>query len=181
MNFLANLKAAALTAATLGVVGGVSPALANVQPSVQPRGAQTNHLLAQTFGNVGINETNFLVVAAPGSAAQPYRLLIVEQVQTSRPCWNIVDPNARPTQVNDLWNTFDFTGVCRLQKDSNGYAVRLSGQDVAGARFEVNNRGGDLLLQFAPGTTSRDRITIGRTGGISPTGFTRIYLDPAGH
>jgi hypothetical protein len=178
MNFLANVRAAALTAATLGVFGGVNSALAAVQPSVQSMAPQTSHLLAQTFGNVGINEANFLVVAAPGSVAQPYRLLIVEQVQTSRPCWNLVDANVRPTQVNDLWNTFDFTGVCRLQKDSNGFAVRLSGQDVAGARFEVNNRGGDLLLQFAPGTISRERITIGRTGGISPTGFTKIHLDP---
>jgi hypothetical protein len=178
MNLLANFKAAALTAATLGIFGGVSPALATAQTTMQPMGSQASTLLAQTFGSVSVDPSNFMVVAGPGSTAQPYRLLIVEQVQPNRACWNVVNANVRPTEVNDLWNTFDFTGTCRLQKDSNGYAVRLAGQDVSGARFEVNNRGGDLLLQFAPSTTSRERIVIGRTGGISSTGFTQIHLEP---
>ncbi len=178
MNRFARIRAAALTAATLGVLGGMGPGIAAVQPTVEPVGSQVSNLLAQTFGNTPINEANFLVVAAPGSAAQPYRLLIMEQLNNNRACWNITNANVRPTEVNALWNTFDFTGVCRMQRDSNGYAVRLAGQDVAGARFEINNRNGDLLLQFAPSTTSRDRFTIGRTGGISSTGFTKIHLDP---
>ena len=178
MNRFARIRAAAFTAATLGILGSMGPGMATSQPAMQPVGNQVSTLLAQTFGSVPINEANFLVVAAPGSVAQPYRLLVVEQISNNRACWNIINANARPTEINDLWNTFDFTGVCRLQRDSNGYAVRLAEQDVAGARFEVNNRNGDLLLQFAPSTTSRDRITIGRTGGISSTGFTQIHLDP---
>ncbi|MFQ4136824.1 DUF3747 domain-containing protein [Nodosilinea sp. PGN35] len=172
------LKAAALTAATLGVLGGAGQAIAPNSASVQPTVRQTDTRLAQTFDTVAINAANFLVVAVPGSVAQPYRLYIVEQVQASPPCWSIVNPGGEPTQVNALWNSFDFTGICRLQRDSNGYAVRLNGQDVAGARFEVNQRNGDLLLQFAPSTVSRDRITIGRANGISPTGFTQIDLNP---
>ncbi|HIK44172.1 MAG TPA: DUF3747 domain-containing protein [Leptolyngbyaceae cyanobacterium M65_K2018_010] len=179
MNLFANFKVAALTAATLGLVGGVTPTLATSQVPLQPREAEANTLLAQqTFGNTPVNEANFLIVAAPGTTAQPYRLLIMEQIQPSPACWSIVNPgNARPTQVNALWNTFDFTGVCRMQRDTNGYSVRLAGQDVSAARFEINNVNGDLLLQFAQGV-SRDRVTIGRTGGISPTGFTQIHLDP---
>ncbi len=179
MNRFAKFRAAALTAATLGILGSMGSAIAtNTQPDLQPVGRQVSNLLAQTFGNTPVNEANFLVVAAPGSAAQPYRLLIMEQISNNRACWSIPNANVRPTEVNALWNTFDFTGVCRMQRDSNGYAVRLAGQDLAGARFEVNNRNGDLLLQFAPSTTSRDRLTIGRTGGISSTGFTQIHLDP---
>jgi hypothetical protein len=178
MNLVTKFRTIALTAATLGVLGSLSPTLATTQQPIQSMGPQASNLLAQTFGNVAINQANFLVVAGPGSTAQPYRLLIVEQVNNNRACWNIPNANVRPTEVNDLWNTFDFTGVCRLQKDSNGYAVRLGGVDVAGARFEVNNRNGDLVLQFAPSTTSRDRYTIGRTGGISSTGFTQIHLEP---
>jgi N-acetylmuramoyl-L-alanine amidase len=174
----AMLKGTALTAATLGIVGGASQSLAHNHTPLQPLVGQTNTLLAQTFGNIAVNEANFLVVAVPGSTAQPHRLYVVEQLQQNPPCWSINNPGSRPTQVNGLWNTFDFTGICRLQRDSNGYAVRLNGQDVSGARFEINQRDGDLLLQFAPSTVSRDRITIGRSGGISPTGFTQIHLNP---
>ncbi|MEO1068635.1 MAG: DUF3747 domain-containing protein, partial [Cyanobacteria bacterium J06638_6] len=145
---------------------------------VQPMMSQTGTILAQQFGNIAVNEANFLVVAVPGSVAQPHKLYIVEQLQVSPSCWEILNPGGEPTQVNALWNTFDFSGICRLQRDSNGYAVRLNGQDVSGARFEVNERDGDLLLQFAPSTISRDRITIGRTNGISPNGFTQIDLNP---
>lgn len=177
MNSKSILKAAALAAATLGVLGGTGTAIAHSH-AVQPLVRDTGTLLAQTFGNIAINEANFLVVSVPGSAAQPHKLYIVEQIQPSPACWSVVNPGAEPTQINGLWNSFDFTGVCRLQRDSNGYAVRLNGQDIAGARFEVNQRDGDLLLQFAPSTISRDRITIGRGNGVSPTGFTQIDLNP---
>ncbi|MBE9136656.1 DUF3747 domain-containing protein [Nodosilinea sp. LEGE 07088] len=178
MNLMSTLKVAAFTAATVGVFGGVSQAIASTATPAQPMIGQTGTILAQQFGNIAINEANFLVVSVPGSVAQPHRLYIVEQLQTSPACWEILNPGGEPTQVNALWNTFDFSGICRLQRDSNGYAIRLNGQDVAGARFEVNQRDGDLLLQFAPSTISRDRITIGRANGISPTGFTQLDLNP---
>ncbi|MBD2109418.1 DUF3747 domain-containing protein [Nodosilinea sp. FACHB-13] len=178
MNFTSMLKAAVLTAATLGVVGGAGHAVAPTSTSVQPAVRETGTLLTQAFGNIAINQANFLVVAVPGSTSQPYRLYIVEQLQPNPPCWTIANPGAEPTQVNALWNTFDFTGVCRLQRDTNGYAIRLAGQDLSGVRFEVNQKDGDLLLQFAPSTVSRERITIGRANGISPTGFTQLDLNP---
>jgi len=178
MKFTSILKAAALTAATLGVLGGAGRAVAHNHASSEPAVRQTGTLLAQAFDTIAINEANFLVVSVPGSVAQPHRLFVVEQIQPSRPCWTVANTTGGLTQINALWNTFDFSGVCRLQRDSNGYAVRLNGQDVAGARFEVNQRDGDLLLQFAPGTISRNRITIGRTNGISPTGFAQIQLNP---
>ncbi|WOD38901.1 DUF3747 domain-containing protein [Nodosilinea sp. E11] len=167
-----------MTAATLGVLGGAGQAVAHNHTPIQSAVGQTGTLLAQTFDAIAINEANFLVVSVPGSAAQPHRLYIVEQVQPNPPCWSVANTVGGRTEINALWNTFDFSGVCRLQRDSNGYAIRLNGQDVAGARFEVNQRDGDLLLQFAPSTVSRNRITIGRTNGISSTGFARITLNP---
>ncbi len=178
MKFMSILKAAALTAATLGVLGGAEQAVAHNHTPLQPAASQTGTLLAQAFDAIAINGANFLVVSVPGSVSQPHRLYVVEQIQPSPPCWTVANSTGGLTQINALWNTFDFSGVCRLQRDSNGYAVRLNGQDVAGARFEVNQRDGDLLLQFAPSTVSRDRITIGRTSGISPTGFAQIQLNP---
>jgi N-acetylmuramoyl-L-alanine amidase len=178
MNLMSKLKVAAFTAATLGVFGGVSQAIASTATPIQSTMSQTGTILAQQFGNIAINEANFLVVSVPGSVAQPHRLYIVEQIQVSPSCWEILNPGGEPTQVNALWNTFDFSGICRLQRDSNGYAIRLNGQDLSGARFEVNERDGDLLLQFSPSTISRERITIGRANGISPTGFTQLDLNP---
>lgn len=178
MKSMSMLKAVALTAATLGVLGGAGQAVGPNPTSAQPMVRETGTLLTQAFGNIAVNEASLLVVSVPGSTSQPHKLYIVEQVQPNPPCWSIVNPGAEPTQVNALWNSFDFTGVCRLQRDSNGYAIRLNGQDLAGARFEINQRDGDLLLQFAPSTISRDRITIGRGNGISPTGFTQIDLNP---
>lgn len=178
MKLMSMLKVAALTAVTIGVLSGAGRAVTPNSTSAQPIVRDTGTLLSQTFGNVAVNEASLLVVSVPGSTSQPHRLYIVEQVQNSPACWSIANPGAEPTQVNALWNSFDFTGVCRLQRDSNGYAIRLNGQDLSGARFEVNQRDGDLLLQFAPSTISRDRITIGRGNGISPTGFTQIDLNP---
>lgn len=178
MNSTSILKAAALMVATLGVVGGAGQAVAHNHTPLQPAVRQNGILLAQTFDTVAINEADFLIVSVPGSTAQPHRLYIVEQLESSPACWTVANTVGGLTEINALWNTFDFSGVCRLQRDSNGYAIRLNGQDISGARFEVNERDGDLLLQFAPSTISRDRITIGRTNGISSTGFAQITLNP---
>jgi len=176
MNLSLSLKALALTAATMGVLSGVGQAA--TRPTAVEPSRQTGQRLAQTFGNTPVNQDDFLVVSVPGSSAQPHRLFIVEQMQPSPDCWSLVDANAEPTEVNDLWNSFDYTGICRLQKDSNGYAVWAAGDIGAGGLFELNERNGDILLQFRPNITSRDRFTIGRTNGISSTGYAQIDLDP---
>ena len=179
MKFTSILKAAALTAATVALVVGAKQAVAHNHAPLQPALAQTGTMLAQQFGSTTVNEDNLLIVAVPGTTSIPYRLYIVEQVQPNPACWSFADSGPNPNQVNALWNTFDFSGVCRLQRDTNGYAVRLAGQDVGpGVRFEVNAREGNLLLQVSPSTISRQRFTIGRSSGISPTGFTKINLNP---
>jgi hypothetical protein len=176
MNLSSSLKALALAAATIGMFSHAGQASSRVA-EFQSAGLNSVQL-AQTFGNTPINENNFLVVAVPGAAAQPWRLFIVEQVANTPACWSIVDPRAEPTEVNPLWNSFDFTGICRLQRDSNGYAVWAGGDIGPGGIFELNERNGNILLQYRTSLTGRDRFTIGRTNGISSTGFTQIDLDP---
>lgn len=176
MNLSLRLKSLALTAATIGVLGGVGQALARTTEVAPTR--QSGTQLAQTFGNTPVNSSNFLVVSVPGSTSQPHRLFVVEQIQPSPACWSIVDPNAEPTAVNDLWNNFDYSGICRLQRDSNGYAVWAGGDIGAGGIFELNERNGNILLQYRTSLTSRQRFTIGQTNGISPTGFTQVDLNP---
>lgn len=176
MNLSSSLKALALTAATIGVFSGGGQASSG-STEFQPTGL--NHLqLAQTFGNTPINQNDFLVVAVPGAAAQPYKLFIVEQIGSDPACWSIPSPGSEPTQVDPLWTTFDYSGVCRLQRDSNGYAVWAAGDVGPGGIFELNQRDGELLLQYRTSITGRDRFTIGRTNGIAPNGYTQIDLEP---
>mgnify|MGYP003345334765 CR=1 FL=1 len=108
MTLLTNFKAAMLTAATLGLVGASVPAGAVTSHApIQPMGPRAGALLAQNFGNVAVNAANFLVVAVPGTTVQPYKLVVVEQIKSTPACWSLANASARPTQVNDLWNTFN--------------------------------------------------------------------------
>ncbi len=176
MNLSSSFRALALTAATIGLFSSVGEASSG-STEFQPAGL--NRLqLAQTFGNTPVNQDDILVVAVPGASAQPWRLFVVEQIASSPECWSIVNPGGEPTQVDPIWTTFDFSGVCRLHRDSNGYAVWAAGDIGPGGLFELNERDGEILLQYRTSLTGRDRFTIGRTNGIAPNGFTQIDLDP---
>ncbi|PSN12874.1 hypothetical protein C7271_23090, partial [filamentous cyanobacterium CCP5] len=174
------LKLAALVAATVGIAGGVSAAIANASltESNAPQGtipvAQTR--IAQTFGTTPVNEQNFLVVAVPGGSLQPYKPFIVEQLRPEPRCFEVIDDGSLPMEVNPLWTTFDYTGTCRVQKDSNGFAVWIGGEDV-GLQYNlrVEERNGELVLLAKP--FRGPAITVGRTGGISNTGFTKFNLN----
>jgi len=172
------MKWVTLAVATAVAVSSVGSAIAG-NPSleiIEPTAHSVQ--LAQSFGNTSVNADDFLLVSVPGGTLQPHRLYIIEQLQPSPACWEELNPGGgRPTEINDLWNQFDFSGVCRLQRDSNGFATWIGGQDL-GLQYSLRvvESGGELVLQTRPsqGTT----LTIGRTGGISNTGFARIYLDP---
>lgn len=172
---LKKLKFAALATAVIGVVGGVSSAVANTS-LVEQVAPETAVRIAQTFGNTPVNENNFLLVSVPGGSLQPHRLFIIEQMQPSPACFEVMDDGSLPIEVNDLWNQFDYTGVCRVQKDSNGFAVWIGGEDVGlEYRLQVVERNGNLLLQARP--SQGKTLTVGTTGGISSTGFTKINLN----
>jgi hypothetical protein len=153
------LNLAALAAATLGVFGGLDGAM------------------AQTYGAREIDQSRILAVSAPGSTLIPHRLYVIEQVSNARPCFEIVGSN--PGEVNPLWLTFDFSGICSRAGDSNGYSIRVGNEDLGiRYRLQVRQSGNDLLLLGVPTDGSSQRLEIGRTGGISSTGFTEIVLNP---
>lgn len=175
------LKFAALAAVTVSIAGGIGSAVANTSLTevVASEGpvqiAQTQ--IAQTFGTTPVNAEDFLVVAVPGGSLQPYKPFIVEQVRPEPDCFEVINDGSPPMEVNALWTTFDYTGTCRVQKDSNGYAVWIGGQDV-GLQYNlrVEERNGELVMLAKP--FRGPAITVGRSGGISSTGFTKINLNP---
>ncbi|TVU54717.1 MAG: DUF3747 domain-containing protein [Arthrospira sp. PLM2.Bin9] len=146
-----------LAAATFSMITGFSPANA-----VQ-------------FGQQEVDQDRFVAMAVP--RAFGYSLVVVEQISDSRPCWS--ENGSRPVQVEPLLLNFDFTGICGRATDSNGYSVRMGGQDLALSHsLTVQAIPGEILLVansradvYAP------PIIIGRSFGRS-SGFTKIFLEP---
>ncbi|MEB3337780.1 MAG: DUF3747 domain-containing protein, partial [Leptolyngbyaceae bacterium] len=131
---------------------------------------------ATSFQQQEVDQAQFIAVAAP-RGSRNYQLLILQQVSNKRPCWN-VQPGT-PAVVEPLLLNFDFKGICSRSTDSNGYSIRVAGEDLALTHsLRVVERNGDLLLV---GVSNKDRkapeIEIGKTYGVQP-GFSQIVLNP---
>lgn len=131
--------------------------------------------IAVQFGQKEVEQDRFVAIAVP--RAFGYSLVIVEQVSDTRPCWS--ESGSRPVEVDPLLVNFDFTGVCGRATDSNGYSVRIAGEDLALSHsLSVQEVNGEIFLV----ATSRadvyaPPIVIGRTYGLSG-GFNKIFLEP---
>ena len=132
---------------------------------------------AATFGEKEVEQQRFVAVARPFGEDQ-YNLLILEQLPGKRDCWREYGSN--PVQVEPLLLNFDFAGVCRRAADSNGYSIRVDGQDL-GQDYLLNivERDDDILLVGTPRDFSSDapEIVLGRTYGVED-GFLKIQLNP---
>ncbi len=116
------------------------------------------------------------VIAVAVSAGRFNNLVIVEQIPGKETCWS--ESGSQPTVVNPLWTTFDFTGSCRRATDSNGYSVRLDGQDTSqDYSLDLMDKGDQIQL-VAVSRTDRSRTVIGTTFGKMEGQFLRIYLNP---
>nr|MDA0266959.1 DUF3747 domain-containing protein [Cyanobacteriota bacterium]MDA0864852.1 DUF3747 domain-containing protein [Cyanobacteriota bacterium] len=150
--------AVALAAIGLGVFGNLGSAL------------------AQTYGAQELDQSRILLVSAPGSRLRPHQLFIIEQIRDNRPCFEITGTN--PGEVNPLWTTFDFSGICGRASDTNGYSIRVANEDLGiRYRLQIQESGGELLLLGVP-SDGTSPLQIGRTGGVSSTGFTQIIMNP---
>lgn len=132
--------------------------------------------VASPFGQQPIPSDRVVAVAEPVNNGQLYNLLIIEQISSVRRCW--AEQGSGPTRINPLLLTFDFSGLCGRSSDSNGYSVRLAGEDTR-YRLQVVRRGNDLVLVAAPSPLQRNLPTleIGRTNGIA-NDFIKIDLHP---
>ncbi len=152
------LQAALLATASFFTVGALSPTI------------------AATFDNAEVKSDNFVLVAAPYGTNQ-HQLLIIEQISNKRPCWN--ESGSNPAMIEPLLLNFDFTGTCGRSTDSNGYSIRMKGEDLGlDYILRIEERNGDLVLL---GSNRRDltapAIEIGRTQG-NGNGFKKIVLNP---
>ncbi|WP_225907544.1 DUF3747 domain-containing protein [Leptolyngbya sp. BL0902] len=134
---------------------------------------------ANTFGQQPIDPNLIIPVATPIRNGALHNLMILEQVPNRRQCWQEQAQGNGPTVVDPLLLNFDFVGSCERKTDSNGYSVRINGEDLGVQyRLEIVQRQDDLVLLARH---NRDRslapIEIGRTQGRAD-GLLRIQLNP---
>jgi N-acetylmuramoyl-L-alanine amidase len=133
--------------------------------------------IASIFGQQEVDQSRFVAIASPIGGGSSHQLLIVEQIATTRQCWE--ERGSNPTIINPLLLSFDFTGICGRSTDSNGYSIRIAGQDL-GVQYSLRvvRRGGDLVLVGVPfNRNAGPEYEIGRANGIT-TDFAKITLDP---
>ena len=83
---------------------------------------------ATLFGARDIEESKVVAIAVPLNDGESYNLVVLEQLNNQRQCWR--ETGDTPTVIDPLLLKFDFTDICGRSTDSNGYSVRLAGEDM---------------------------------------------------
>ncbi|MBE9076503.1 DUF3747 domain-containing protein [Romeria aff. gracilis LEGE 07310] len=137
---------------------------------------------AGQFGQQAIDSGQIVAVAEPVDDGRFYQLLLLQQLSDERDCWR--EQTGTPTTIEPLLLAFDFSGICGRSGDSNGYSLRIGGEDFNSRyRLEVVQRGDDLVLLARPGRlTSRSQnlptLELGRSQG-SAMDFVKLELNPS--
>ena len=152
-----------------------------VQPQVAPASPSRPAATAakpSIFDKVEVEDEDFVVMAVPRGKTGDYLLMIVEQKSDTQACWN--ESGTAPIEVDPLLMTFDFTGICSRMADSNAYSIRMNDSDLGlNYSIRVAKENGELLLRgYSNSDYSAPPIEIGRTYGVSSTGYTRFVLNP---
>ena len=133
--------------------------------------------VASTFGQTEVNQDKVIAIAAPVGETSRHQLLVLEQISSTRACWN--ETGANPVEIDPLLLNFNFSGVCGRATDSNGYSIRVGGEDM-GMRYSlrVEEQGDDLVLMGVPfGRRNVPPLEIARANGVS-SGFVKLELNP---
>ncbi len=131
---------------------------------------------ASVFEETEVNQNKFVAIAQPfGQESTKYDLIVLEQIPGKQPCWS--EAGSNPVIVEPLLMQFDFSGHCRRATDSNGYSIRVEGQDM-GLEYLLTfeKKDGELLLVGMNSMDPGNKIIIGRTRGFS-NGMMKVFLD----
>jgi hypothetical protein len=130
---------------------------------------------ASQFTETAIDQTQVIAIARP-YGDRKYDLLVIEQIPKKKQCW--AESGSMPVMVDPLLLNYDFTGICRRSTDSNGYSVRLDGQDY-GLEYllRIVPRGNELVLVATSRTGKAPELILGSTQGLQ-AGFMKIILKP---
>ena len=131
---------------------------------------------AMAFTEQEVNQQQFIAVAIPYNYKQ-YRLEIIEQLPGGQTCWR--ESAISPGTVELLLDSFDHTNSCRRISNTNGYTLRVDGQDDRVARIDkIVRRNGELQLVAFHKDPSQPDLVIGRTTGVSENQPLKIVFNP---
>jgi N-acetylmuramoyl-L-alanine amidase len=134
-----------------------------------------NSVKASTFDEQPIDQTKVIAIARP-YGSNKYDLLVIEQIPGKKACWQ--ESGSQPVLVEPLLLNYDFTGICRRSTDSNGYSIRINGQDYGlNYLLRLIERNGELVLIGTNRANPSQEIVVGTTQGLSK-GFLKIILNP---
>ena len=124
------------------------------------------------FSEQAVNSSSFVVMAAPRNAVD-YNLVVLEQKSASRDCWTESNGIINPLLLN-----FDFSGICGRATDSNGYSIRMAGEDL-GLQYSLRlvDRGNYVALLASPNRRNQSVLEIGRTQS-SAKDYLEVELNP---
>lgn len=130
---------------------------------------------ASQFTESLLDQTQVIAIARP-YGDRKYDLLVIEQIPKKKQCWS--ESGSNPVMVDPLLLNYDFTGICRRSTDSNGYSVRLDGEDY-GLEYllRVVPRGNELVLVGTSRSGKAPELILGSTQGLQ-AGFMKIILKP---
>ena len=179
------LAITALATAAIAITASAAPSVlaqTGTTPATPATGTPAQANQSSTFGAQETDQTPYILSTNPTSSLggkQRYGLMILEQKQNRVPCFDTVGSN--PTTVLPLLAQLpDFSGLCGRSTDTNGYLVRANGSDL---KYDpvLEEQNGVLVLYakptpFAP--RGSQPFVIGKTDGISPSGYTKIFLNP---
>ncbi|MDR9402952.1 MAG: DUF3747 domain-containing protein [Halothece sp. Uz-M2-17] len=130
---------------------------------------------AQNFGAKDVPQDDYVAVAAP-FGEDNYNLLIIEQKSDQQACWS--ESGSSPVVIDPLLLDFDFAGICGRATDSNGYSIRVDGEDYGlDYLLRLVERDNELVLVGTPRNNQGEEIIVGRTNGLAE-GYLKIQLDP---
>ncbi|NJL82273.1 MAG: DUF3747 domain-containing protein [Chloroflexaceae bacterium] len=140
----------------------------------------TDPAQAGLFEEEPVEQSQVTAVAEPYGDPdnRQYNLLVIEQIPGQQTCWQ--ESGSSPVTVEPLLRTFDFTGHCRRSTDSNGYSIRIDGQDL-GLDYIlriVKNNGNLVLLATPRGVSNLPEIVVGRSNGFEEGKFIKLTLNP---
>ncbi|MGP1384198.1 MAG: DUF3747 domain-containing protein [Thainema sp.] len=132
---------------------------------------------AATFGQQEVSQENIIAIASPVNNGETHQLLVVEQVSDSQACWQENQDIAGT--IEPLLLNFDFTGICSRATDSNGYSIRVGGEDL-GLQYVLRVVQSDNVMRLVGipiSDRSAPKLEIGRTKGVT-SDFVKIQLNP---
>ncbi|TAD76462.1 MAG: DUF3747 domain-containing protein [Oscillatoriales cyanobacterium] len=131
---------------------------------------------ASPFGQQEVDQSKFVAIAQP-LGSDSHKLLVLEQISNRRLCWS--ETGRYPTQIDPLLVTFNFTGICGRSIDSNGFSIRVAGNDLAlQYSLRLSRRFNSVVLQGTPFSTGQGpAMDIATTGGFT-SGFLKLQLFP---